>query len=180
MDIEKEFKQFNSASEGNKEVVYDLYKQKTEIEKKIHIFHVLGFSKQMAEFVNSNSELFQSLNVSAISFKHYRDYESGGNNVRFELLDLQNQVIEDSNEQQLEIWGKCMDILSGNGLLGVDDEFMNKEFKENVWTPVSLLNNPENQLLELFLNKDLKSVLDFHMMQNDLPSNNESGKKLKV
>jgi hypothetical protein len=180
MDIEKEFKQFNSTSEGNREVVYDLYKQKTEIEKKIHIFNVLSFSKQMAEFVKGNIEVFQSQNVSAITMKHYRDYESGGNNVRFELLDSNNQVIEEADEQQLEIWGKCMELLSGNGLLGVDEEFINKDFKADVWVPVLLSSKIENELLELFLNKDLKSVLEFHMMQTDLPSNNESGKKLKV
>lgn len=180
MNLEEEFKKMGSTHEDMREVVYDLYKQRTEIEKKIHIFNVLGFSKQMGEYANGNSELFQSLGISAISLKHYRDFEAGGNNVRFELLDLKNQEIEDANEQQLEIWGKCMELLSSNGLLGIDADFINPEFKEDIWVPVSILSNPENQLLELFLSKELKSALEFHMMQGDLPSNNETGKKLKV
>lgn len=187
MDIEKEFKQFNSTSEGTREVVYDLYRQKNEIEKKIHIFNVLCLSKQMAQFVN---EKISSANVSALNIRHYRDYESGGNNIIFDLLDLEGKAIESDaldkkdaevmDEQQSDIWGKCMDLLSANGLLNIDTDFINPEFKEDVWMSISLLKNTENEILDLFLNKEFKNIIQFHQIQNSLPINVESGKKLKI
>lgn len=180
MDLEKEFKQMGSTPQEIKEVVYSLVREKKEIEKKIHLFKVLSCAKEIAQF--SQSQDLESHNISAISFRHYKDYESSGNNLMFDLLNLSSQEIDYDvmNEKQSDILGQYMGILSANGLYGFDPEFINEEFKEDIQLPVSLLNNTEEKILELFLSKELKTALKFQQMQNELPMNDEVSKKLKI
>jgi len=183
MNLEKEFQRAGSTSEEIKDLVHDLYQQKRELEQKIHIFNVLSLARDMQEFAESID--VDSNHTSAIRFRHYRDYESGGNNVMFDLLDLHGEEVAPGisdvmDEQQEEIWGKCMGFLSSNSLVNVDIDFIKEEFTEKVQLSVSLLENTEEQILDLFLSKKLKSIVHFHQMHMGLPSNIEIGKKIKV
>jgi hypothetical protein len=182
MDILNDFKKAGSTAKETKEVIYDLYNQKSEIERKVHLFTVLAFSREMNQFIEEQQ--VSTCNVSSINLRHYRDHESGCHNLLFDLLNLQHKEIEHSlmDEKQNQIWCKIMEMLSSNGLISVDNLLVNQSFIEdkNKKMSISLLKNTENDILEIFLNNDLKKILQFHLMQNDLPSNNESGKKLKV
>ncbi len=180
MDLEKEIKQAGTTFEEANKVSNDLYSQKEELMKKIHIFNVLCFSRAMAEFLIDKD--IKSYNVSAINVRHYRDYESGENNIMFDIVDLQGKALESDNmdEKQSDIWIKCMDFFNSNALSSIDRDFINQNFEVDVWRSISLLKDTEEQILDLFLNKDLRTILEFNKMKVGLENSNVSCKKAKL
>jgi hypothetical protein len=180
MNIEKELKKMGSNKKGLKKVVADLYEQKEELDKKIHLFNVLSFAKEIGELVHRPE--FISCNIVTMNIKHCEDPGSGTNNIRFELIDSEGKIIEFDvkDKVQKKISRECMEIQFSNGFIDVNPIYISQYFKKDVWQSISLLNNTKEAILDLFLNNDLKSTLEFNQMQNSLPNNNENGKKLKI
>jgi hypothetical protein len=180
MNLEEEFKRIGSTAEDIKPVIYDLYRQREEMEKKIHLLNVVSFTRGVMEILNSID--IRSYNVSALNFNYYRDHGTAGNNIMFDLLDLKGQVIDADivDEKQDDLWGQVMDLLTSNALNHFDNRLINQEFKEDVWSRISLLSNTEEKILDLFLNKELKNGYEYYKMNSDLPNSNVSGKKSKI
>jgi hypothetical protein len=180
MDLKEEFEKIGSTVDDIKPIVRDLYLQKEEMEKKIHLFNVISFSRGMIELLNT--KVISSSNVSALNFRHYMDHETGMNNIMFDLVDLKGKEIDSEflTEEKNDIWGDVMSLLSSNALSSFDSSLVNSEFKENVIKTISLLENTENEIINLFLNSELKKVYEYHKMNDNLPINNAVGRKSKI
>lgn len=173
MDIQKELKELIY----DKKSVYDLRdeinQEKIKLEKQMHLILALSISEKMEKAVNQN--LFRDFSFINYEIRFYSlklsvKYSLKGKGNKKYKTNISQELTEFLDEIALD-----MDLL--------DAKYRNQDKLSN--------SNPEHilelkpgigqEMLELFLSKELKTVLEYNKMQIELPSNNGlSSKKLKA
>jgi hypothetical protein len=183
MDIKKELEKFESANDYGSKLVNEMKTQVEELNKKVYLFKALTLAKKLEEKVNTdffkNEEMkFIQLIVDRHETKteHYK--------MMIGILDKNKELIVPTNDQGVNnnqtVWlMKVLKELLEDGKL--DNKFMNKEAINKHGSILELKSGIYQDILDLFLSKELKNTYEYNKMQTEIPENNESNpKKMKV
>jgi hypothetical protein len=169
MDIREELKDLLYENKSAHDLRNEIIQEKVQIEKKLQIIQAISLAQKMEKAVKEN--LFS--NFSLINFEirfysltlsvKYSLKSKGKKNITPELIEFLDEISHD------------IELLYA--------KYRNEKKLSNL--------NPEHKLelkpgigekmLELFLAKELKTIVDYNKIQLELPNNNDSAsKKLKI
>lgn len=171
MDLIKELKLAEEKSNAEK-VIDDLYDQQCEISQKIHILRVNELAKDVLAFVRS--ELLKSDEVKGIHLYFYQDNNDSDNRFFFHFEDANEDRLSDKLEKKyFGVRKKFQKLFDSFGFVNLAN--INEEFSNQQWCDIKLDENIDKAILDLFLSKELKAVLDFSKMQIALESKDSDG-----
>ncbi len=168
MDITKDLRRVMANDSSPNQIIDEIHKQQNELRLKAHLFKVLSLHKAIEETINDNT--FKNTGIEFIHLEFLYDIdkdEHKGFTVNYSLHDINNNIIPRFKVSQT------------NGLF-------RKAFFEIKNVDINLTNSEElekyhmfevkpglgDKLIDLFLNKELKTILEYNKMQISLENNN--------
>lgn len=175
MNIKEELKKVHNKTTTLKDVRKILEEEKSELEKKLYLLNVLDLIECIKEFSKTNFSINNNINKLTISFleKEYKMYITlnwkDGQDLRvyasehdllYKIHCLTEKITRVSN---MHVGEKVKDNHSG-----LKEVFL--EINENL----------ENNILELFLSKDLRSLLNYTILDSKLNNSSHNKKSNKI
>lgn len=182
MDITKELKYFNLNDNYGINVIEDIEKQQKKLMEKMHLFTAISVAHEFEDTVAT--KFFERNGVYFFKLNFEFEYGMQGYLPNFEALNKSKIKIYEhySNGQKTKETIFFNSIISK--MIGINMNLVNRELKmeEIIF---ELKPGIGNQILNLFLTKELKAIYDCNKMQNDLENeleqtNKNINKRLKV
>lgn len=160
---------------GKEKLFLKLGKEKTDIDKKIHIFEVFSTLKSIQKIFNEGK--FLSAGVHFLKIKNYNDYDSGYL-ISFEIIDIHNKEINkyNSHNNYIPFYKKLEKLFRSISL----NDFSSDDFKEKDVRVFAIDKNLTENLKSLFLNIELKALLDYTLLGKALAKKNSKEVKNKI
>lgn len=162
MDITKELSKFNSNKDEIRTILERLQKEQEIAEQKTHIFHVLELANNLKQLAPTLIEVGCEI-IRMINCDGRRSYsiELAPRRINEDRLD-----VRDEKQKYLPWFAALLDITPDFKL---NNAFTN-DFKD---TNINLNKNIEEQMYNTLLSKELKSVLDYNLLNLDLVEGKE-------
>ncbi len=172
MDIGEEISYLKNGS-SSEEILLNLMVEKEELEQKIHIFKVIKLTDSIREMLESNP--FERYGITFIELTHEVFHSTNESLISFDLYDSNKQRIKDVVEpirQIKKLFENMYNIDSSN-------ISHNMNIESNL---VELKKGADQEILNLLLSKELKTLFDYQMMQSDLDNktDNKNQNKHKI
>jgi hypothetical protein len=183
MDIKKELKNFETANDYGSILVNEMKNQTEELNKKIYLFKVLSLAKKLEEKVNTDffkNEGIQFIQLVVDRHETKIDYYK----MMIGTLDKNKELIPPSNNQGIynepTLWLMAIlkELLEEGKL---DKKIMNHNSIHQYGSILELKPGIHQEILDLFLSKELKNTYEYNKIDSELSTNNENNtKKMKV
>jgi hypothetical protein len=181
MDIKKELIEINLDKLSADRFIQDIESQQYELSKKSHILKSIAFGNTMEELVLT--DLFRNHGVYFLEAYWQKPIGEGDIKLCFCILDSEHKRMSVVDRYNTFVPPFAMLDKINNKINPIKPEFVNElglQLHSN-YTLLELKPGIKKKLLELLLSTELKSILDYNEMENDLPSNNDaSTKKIKM
>lgn len=166
MDIKKELK----SSSNLDTIIKNLHQEKRDINKKIYIFKILRFVEDIVALAKYKE--FESSKVSNAILSLYYDREDDENYIMLKFTNDRGNPIDNSLDNKFR--GEC------NFPGDVKLLYVNENFKTNKEYIFIFNESLKEKLLDLLLSSELKTILDYSQLDNDLTNTKKPIKKHKV
>jgi hypothetical protein len=172
MEVLKGFDEYQSNKKSFDTIIEKLESEKEKIDNQIHIFKVLEVASKMQNLIND--EIISKLEISTIILGYGYDYDYG-NEVLYDFQDS-----EGSNEFKKYLPSNIRELIDNNFriLNGFKTERISNKFSQREDIIVNIEEDFREKFIDLMLSGELKSMLNYSLLQNELPGN--SGKTTKV
>jgi hypothetical protein len=173
MDIREELKDLLYENKSAHDLRNEIIQEKVQIEKKLQIIQAISLAQKMEKAVKEN--LFHDFTSITYEIKFYSldfsvDYSLKIKNRKTHSKVLSSELTDFIDKISLDIRLLNPNYRNYDKLNNLNS-IHTFEFKHGIG----------EEILELFLSKELKTVVDYNKMQLELPNNNESAsKKLKI
>jgi hypothetical protein len=152
-------------------VINKLSHEKEEIQQKLHIFKMLRLAEDISKL--PNLEEFNLSNADKVIVTIQYDKEDDENYIYLSLRNKDDKKLDSKLSHILRT--ACR--FPG----GVNNEYINEDFHYDVGQKFEFDAHLKENLLNLFLSTELKAVLEYSEMDNELINNKEpTGKKAKI
>lgn len=166
LNINEDFAEYHSLGEKNLFLKFE--DQKKNIDKKIHIFQVFNFLKNIQKMLDEKE--FLNSGVHFLVLTNYHDYDFGYL-IQFKTLDENQKEINNhepnDNDNYIPIYDKLTELFDNISL----DYFCSDDFKEKDDRTFSIDKYLVENLKQLLLNDELKAVFDYAFLDNSLSKN---------
>lgn len=184
MEIQKELSDVRENKKTFRDVIAEIKSKQEELNKKIHLFKVLDAIDVLEEMVRG--KVFHKYGIDEIKFVHIQDYDIG-NKLNFELYNCENgerqEVLKYNSSGDYSFPFSIIKSLVKN-FDGFDEDNISEDFN-NLKNVHELYFEAKKGIGERFknllLSKEIKTVLGFNELNNNLVSNSENvSKKPKI
>jgi len=148
--------------------------QDSSVERK-HLYKICNFAYRLEDKIAI--DFFKKGGVDSIDIMCQYEFHDGYV-LYFDIIDKEGKIMNklDYRLKKLE-QVKIIDSLVLD-LKVFEKKFTN--FKENICYPLNLKLGISEEVLDLFLSKDLRTIFDYDIMQLELSSENNKTKKIKI
>jgi len=168
MDITKELKEIDLNNENINKFVKDIEFQQHELLKKAHLLKVVNFANEVEKLIKTN--IFFDYNI--YFFEAYWDRPIGSSNIKLSFL-IQDKskkrmnVIDESN-LLIKPFAKISGLV--DQLNWFKPEFIKQSALELTLEDIIIEIKPgiKDKILDILLSNELKSILNYNKMQNEL------------
>jgi hypothetical protein len=183
MEISKELKDIALKEKSVNGILKEIRIQREEIYKKEHIFKALAVTTLIEEMIENGQ--FEEHGVKTIKISYHYDKNSDFNTMNFYLYGIDNKGFSKYNrsgkaeDEPLEPVKKLKEVFDRFHIFYTNEiceDFMPDE--ENIF---DLKPGVGDNILNMLLSKELKAILQYSHLRNDLPKNKADTKgKSKV
>lgn len=172
-NIDDEFEIYQTL--GKEKLFLKLRKEKTDIDKKIHIFKVFDTLTGIQKIFNEGE--FLSAGVHFLKIKNYKDCDSG-NLIRLEIADTHNKEIYkyDSHNNYIPFYKKLVKLFASISL----NDFFCDDFREKNVRIFAIDELLTENLKSLFFNIELKALLNHALLEKNLAEKSSKEVKNKI
>jgi len=176
MDITKDLKRVMTKNASANEIVDDICNLQDELRLKAHIFKVLSLANKIDESINENALKNTNIKLISLEFLHeIDDDDRRGFIVNYSFHDVNNNLIPRFKISDLNASFTKAFLEIKN----VDINLTNKKELEK-FHMLEVNETLSDKLLDLFLDKNLKTIFEYNKMQLSLEdSNSNKSKKTK-
>ncbi len=183
MDLIKELEKMEKGNLSLHEIRQEIEEQQLQLEKKAYIFKVLSIAKDVEDYIKTES--FPSKDIAGIELDSYESENEVSIAFSFFRNDGETIYHDLMKKEYPEILQRFREIFNGPAFanlkdLSVKNEFLNKEFVQSGSQEFDLNEGVGEEIIDVLLSKELKSMLDYSKMQLSLDNKSEKNKKLKV
>ena len=172
MDIKEELKELMNDDKSANSLMAEINQEKVKLEKKLHIIQVVSITNRMEK---------------AVEEKFFNDFDFINYEIRFYSLEFSVNYTLQNKGKRTPSKNISPEIVKFLDDLSSDIQSLNPKYKNDRLSNLNREHKLElkpgigEQMLELFLSKELKNIVDYNKMQLELPTNNDSiSKKLKI
>lgn len=172
MDLINELKEIEDNSLSIENLIEKLEEEQVQLAKKAYILKVINISRAMTEL--SHSEILKD-KILGINLSYHQSYD----NYQFyiHLLDYQENRLE-TDAQFREKSKELVALLKTNGKL--NKNYVSQSFWEDSRGKILFNKEVDKQIFDLFLNEELKKILDYSQLAVELKDKKGSEKRLKI
>lgn len=165
MELTTELKNIKNNSSSVKSVLEHLKQEQIQLDKKVYIFKVLDLAKELTDMVDSG--LTSANKIHGLVVHHYVNFVTDDKCI-VHFLDSKGKVMDIKNGKtaRFNFTQKITSLFNGLGLEVLD--YVSEDFQSSRECFVPLKKGVDEKILELFLNKELTSMLNCSKMQVDL------------
>lgn len=180
MEISKELASIFLKEKTVQDVLKDIELQRENIHKKEHIFKAIAIADALENMIDSG--LFEQYDIQKIKMSHYYDTSVEINTMNFYLYGQDNKGFSKYNRS-----GKLEDepVEPVKKLKKVFDDFhlfhtkeISEDFREEDEKILEIKKGIGDEILNLLLSSELKSILSYSKLKNNLPDGKEDGKSI--
>lgn len=174
MEAIKGFTDYQNNVKSMDSIIEELENEKQKIDNQIHIFKVLEVASKIQNLIND--EIIGKHDISKITLCYGYDYDYGHE----VLYDFQDS--EGANEFKKYLPSKIRELIDDNFriLNGFKQKQINDTFSRRENTIIDIKENFREKFIDLMLSSELRAMLSYSQMQNDLPTNSVKKNKVKV
>ena len=172
MDLINELKEIEDNNLPVEMIIENLEEDQIQIRKKIHILKVINFSRAMKKLVQSDIPKDKILGINL-------QYHQSGNLYQFSihLLDHQEKRLKTDSEFK-EKSKDFVELLKKSGKLNLN--YVSESFWEDGQGNILFNKEVDKQIFDLFLNDELKKILDYSQLSVELKDKEGIQKRLKI
>jgi len=173
MEILRDFSEFENNKKSANEIIMQLENDRKELNKQIHIFKVLDVGSKIQQLFDDGT--FKKNDLVSIHIHYEYDYDYG-NEIKYSLHKEDGEVSRAFLPDDLiDKIGETFRIIEGFKLENINMEFNKPHTSYQVKTE----ENFKEKFTDLLLSDELKRVLNYSRLQNDLPKTNSIKDKTK-
>lgn len=185
MNLIKELEKISNENFSHESILESMEEEKLQLEKKQHIIHVLKIARDIDNYINLKN--FELCNIGGFELDCYENTTEKICSISFNFYHNDGEMIlhENMKKEYPEILQRFREIFNGDKFkslkdLSVKKDFLSENFIESSCEEVDLAEGAGEVLINMLLNKELKSILYYSKLQLDLENKKEPNKKLKI
>lgn len=176
MEAIKGFEEYQNNTKSMDSIIEELENEKQKIDNQIHIFKVLEVASKIQNLIND--EIIGKYEISKITLCYGYDYDYGHE----VLYDFQDS--EGANEFKKYLPSNIRGLIDDNFriLNGFKQKQINDTFSRRENTIIDIKENFREKFIDLMLSVELKSMLNYSLLQQELPANagKSNSNKMKI
>jgi hypothetical protein len=175
MEIAKELASVRNRERTTEDILADIAEQQRQLKLKDHIFKVIHITSVIEDMLVDR--MFQRYDIDLVKIGQVYDYDIG-NQIEFVFYNANGEeTVKYFGNKYIEPVDKLREAFEKLDRFSTNDiceDFVKheKSFKVNDELP--------KKIMDVLLSKELKSIIQYNELQNDLHENNNTTRKMKI